>query len=89
MLWWKRRQLDRHGSMTASKGWTASERNQKMALTSMAQLVACRPTKQKLPVGFLVRAHAWVAGLVLGLMFLSDIDVSLTLSLPSLNKIFF
>ena len=34
------------------------------ALSSVAQLVMCWPAKQKrLPVQFLVRAHAWVAGL--------------------------
>ena len=37
-----------------------------LALTSVAQLVGHRPAEQKVTIQFLVRAHAWVVGLVPG-----------------------
>ena len=61
-----------------------------MALTGVAQLVGSHPTKQKVEVHFLVRAHAWVLGQVPSgghargnqWMFLSHIHVTLPLFLP-------
>ena len=61
------------------------------ALTSVAQLVECRPTKQGVMGSIPGQAHAWAVGQVLSwghtrgnqLMFLSHINVSLSFFLPS------
>ena len=55
------------------------------ALTGVDQLIGCHPAKQKSPVRFPVRAHVWVAGLVLvgwGVYERQPNDVSLPLFLP-------
>ena len=70
-------------------------KNLSVTLTGLARWVGCYPADKRMPVQFLVGAHAWVVGQVPGWghvngsqsMFLSHIGVSLPfflLSLPSL-----